>query len=275
MTLRTFHYRPHKALQPYIDRFWGWESSGTDLIVLPTVLPGTGAEFFFHYGTPFRRSTASQTETDIGQAHLLCVRQKPVELAPSTRIGFIAVRFRAGAVHRFIALPGCELLDSTWSAADVWGTAGAALAGRIRDAASTQQRVDLLQSFLFDQLRQHASDPLVEAAIACLYRDSAAMQVDAAAQLLGIGRRQLERRFLALTGQTPVDVRCTSRFQKTIRALLLDASADATDVALAQGYYDQAHFIRDFRAVAAAAPRQWLQAARAKTHFYNTPWRAS
>ncbi|HZW12954.1 MAG TPA: helix-turn-helix domain-containing protein [Noviherbaspirillum sp.] len=79
--------------------------------------------------------------------------------------------------------------------------------------------------------------------------------MNGSAQLLGIGRRQLERQFPALTGQTPIEVRPTSRFQKTVRTLLLDPAADTTDVALAQGYYDQAHFIRDYRAVVAASPR--------------------
>lgn len=275
MTLRTFHYRPHTALQPYIDRFWGWESSGNDTVALPTVLPGTGAEVFFHYGTPFRCITAAQAERSLGQAHLLCVRQKPLTLASTTHVGFIAVRFRAGAVHRFIGVPGADLLDSSLSVEDIWGAAGVALSHRICEASSTGERIDLLQSFLHNQLINHKPDPLIGTAVGWLYRNSAAISIDGVAQLLGIGRRQLERRFHALTGQTPVEVRRTSRLQKTIRAVLLNPSAKPADTALAQGYYDQANFIRDFSTMVGTSPQQWLQAARTKTHFYNTSWPAS
>ena len=271
MTLQTFYGRPHTVLQPYIDRFWGWESQGHEAIALPTVLPGTGAEFFFHYGTPFRgNEDVTSSSGEFGQAHLLCVRRTPLALAPSSNVGFIAVRFRAGAVHRFISVPGAELLDSNWSATDLWGAAGTTLAERIRDAASFSERMTHLQSFLARQLLVRRSDLVVEAAVACLYQNAATTTVAQLAQHLGIGRRQLERRFLALTGQTPVEVRRTSRFQKTVRSLLLDPSVTAADAALAHGYFDQAHFIHDFKALATISPQQWLRAARSKTHFYNT-----
>ena len=271
MPLRTFHLLPHKALQPYIDRLWGWETSADEVVALPTVLPGTGAELFFHYRTPFRRIAADRSVEPMSQMHLLCVRSAPVELVPSADIGFIAVRFRAGALHRFTGMPGGELIDTPCSAADIWGEQGKSLSARLGDAASKHQRATLLQSFLYERLMTRQSDPLVEAAVSLLYRDCAVLPIERLAEHMRIGRRQLERRFVAMTGQTPVEVRRVARFQKTVRTLLLDPSSNMADAALTQGYYDQAHFIRDFRTLVSTSPQRYLQAARMKTHFYNTP----
>ncbi|AZO32680.1 AraC family transcriptional regulator [Mesorhizobium sp. M1B.F.Ca.ET.045.04.1.1] len=76
--------------------------------------------------------------------------------------------------------------------------------------------------------------------------------------------------FASIAGQTPVEIRSLGRFQKTVRALMLNDSARTTDAALAYGYYDQAHFIRHFRELVAESPQRYLREARARTHFYNT-----
>lgn len=52
--MKTFHVLPAPALRPFVDRIWGWESTGGAPVPLPTLLPGTGAELYLHYGAPFR-----------------------------------------------------------------------------------------------------------------------------------------------------------------------------------------------------------------------------
>lgn len=268
--VRTFQLRPADCLRPYIDRIWGWEGEPGRRVALPTLLPGTGAEAFFHYRTPFRRAEAAI----LPHAHLLCVRRAPLALQPNDHLGFIAVRFRAGMLHRFTAVPAPELMDSARPLAELWGCEAAELAERIADADSFAARAQLVQDFLLRRLSCKPADRLVEQAVAAIYRDCADISIEHLAARLGSGRRQLERRFRQLTGQTPVEVRRVSRLQKTVRALLLDSSARCADTALAHGYYDQAHFIRDFRELAQDSPQRHIDAARMKSHFYNTPWRA-
>lgn len=268
--MRAFHILPTDALRPFIDRLWGWESVGNEFISLPTLLPGTGAELYFHYRTPFRYSTEKATETACDIAHLLCLRRKPMNLCAASDVGFIAVRFRAGMLHRFTDVPGNALLDQAHSVEDIWGTDGKMLALRVVGTNSLSERLQLIQAFLTAKLQDQPTDALVERAIARIYRECSAISIQQLAAQMNLGRRQLERRFLALIGQTPAEVRRLSRFQKTIRALMLDHQAHGPDLALAHGYYDQAHFIHDFRKLAMASPQRYLDAARAKTHFYNT-----
>ncbi|HXU94784.1 MAG TPA: helix-turn-helix domain-containing protein [Gallionella sp.] len=273
--MRTFHISPIDELCPFVDRLWGWESTGNAMIALPTLLPGTGAEFYFHYRTPFRHDTAQAGQCGLGAAHLLCVRRKPVDLCGARDVGFIAVRFRAGMLHRFVDIPGGELMDQPCSIEDLWGREGKALFERVAGADSLSDRSKLIQHFLLKKLRSLPADSLVERAVSRIYRDCSSMSIKQLASQMGIGKRQLERRFVALTGQTPADVRRLSRLQKTVRALMLDPSTRTLDAALANGYYDQSHFIHDFRELTGAPPQRHLEIARAKTHFYNTPIRAA
>lgn len=265
-----FHTRPLAQLAPCIDRLWGWESAAGETVRLPTLLPGTGAELYFHYREPFRYPSGEDAATACPPGHLFCVRRRPIHLLPSNGVGFIAVRFKVGMIHRFTDLPATEFLDRVLPLEDLWGTAGAAILRHLSYAGSRAEKLALIQDFLIRQLRSSPPDPVVETAMSALYRQSPGISVEGLAAGLHLSRRQLERRFFRLAGQTPSEVRCLSRFQRTVRQLLLDGSADPTDRALANGYFDQAHFIRDFRRLAGATPRQHLAEARAKSHFYNT-----
>lgn len=269
--MHKFHVQADAALQPFIDRLWGWESAPGEEVALPTLLPGTGAELYFHYGAPFRHLREAGAPLLCDAAHLLCLRRQPLPLCPGSDVGFIAVRFRAGMLPRFCDLPGREVHDRVLAVDDLWGRAGRALARRVAEAGSMAERLRLIQDFLQQRLRGESADALVEEAVALLYRESAAISIEQLAARLKIGRRQLERRFQAQTGQSPAEFRRLGRFQKTVRSLLLAPEALPLAAALAEGYYDQAHFCRDFSALACAAPGRFLAAARAKTHFYNTP----
>ena len=268
--MRTFSHFPSPELRPYVDRFWGWEAAEGETVSLPTVLPGTGAELFFHYRTPFSRIERGAAFA-LERSHLLCVRRAPVALARMEGVGFVAVRFRAGGLHRFVRTPGHELIDQQPRAQDLWGEPGRTLAAQVIDAASGHERVGLLQSFLLRQMENIVPDPLVSTAATQLYRHCSNLPIAQAASSLGIGRRQFERRFLQVTGLAPVEARRLARLQKTARMLLLDAGAACADAALAHGYYDQSHFIREFKSLAALPPLDFLAQARLKTHFYNTP----
>lgn len=268
--MKSFQMLPVAALRPFVDRYWGWEAVDDTPLALPSLLPGTGAELYLHYRAPFRYQLDASAVAECRPGHLFCLRRRGLALLPSAHVGFVAVRFRAGMLQRFTAVPGAELLDQVLAVEDIWGAAGRNLLARLESCTDLSQRIAVIQTFLLAQLRCESEDWLVEQAVALLYRQSATLSVQDLAAALDIGRRQLERRFLAATGQTPGEFRGACRFQHTLRQMLLSAAAKPVDVALANGYYDQAHFIRDFRRRANAAPQQWLRDAAGRTHFYNT-----
>ncbi|HZX30127.1 MAG TPA: helix-turn-helix domain-containing protein [Rhodocyclaceae bacterium] len=269
--MKTFQQLPDPALRPFVDRLWGWESVGPEVVQLPTLLPGTGAELYFHYGEPFRIETQGARPSAVDAGHLFCIRRNPIDLSPASGIGFVAVRFKIGMLHRFTTIPATELADCRLSVSDIWGASGADISRRLSLAGSHEQRIALIERFLLSHLRPESADPLVEQAMAMLYRQTFPFSVEALAGALGLGRRQLERRWKAFSGQSPGELKGLIRFQRTVRGLMLAPTANTADEALAWGYFDQAHFIHDFRRRAGLPPQQFLRFARGKTHFYNTP----
>jgi AraC-like DNA-binding protein len=143
------------------------------------------------------------------------------------------VRFRVGAAGVALGLPAAELRDVSLPLADVWGAA----ADRIeaRDAHELAAAVR----------RRGAADPLVRAAATGTPRER-----------LGIGDRQLRRRFLDAVGYGPKTLERILRFQRFLR--LAQDDTDLARLALDAGYADQAHLTRECTRLAGLPPAQLL-----------------
>ncbi len=84
--------------------------------------------------------------------------------------------------------------------------------------------------------------------------------------------RRVERRVRALTGTSPTQLACLSRFQRARDAIWADPSADLARLALEAGYSDQPHMTREFRKYSGQTParfarematrKRWLAANR-------------
>jgi AraC-like DNA-binding protein len=84
------------------------------------------------------------------------------------------------------------------------------------------------------------------------------------AQHCGLARRQFERRFKACTGFPPALFQRIARFQRTYRMLEDGTATSLTDIALAGGYFDQSHFIREFKRFSGLNPRDYFVKAPEK-----------
>ena len=255
-------WKPSAELAAHIERYWTWESGPGE--PLPTLLPGTGHDVYFHAGAPFGAAA--------GRAHLVCVRTRPWALEAAGRVAFTAIRFRMGALRHFCRVGAEELFDQSVAVEDLWGREGGRWAGRIVEAEDARERLELLNGQLARWLRIHRrGDDWVDAAAGRVYRGHAACRIEAVAAEMGVGRRRMERGFRAALGMSPKEFHRLARFQQTVRELLLAKSAAGLDAALAHGYYDQPHFIREFEAYAKVAPGAFLTPRNFASHFYNPP----
>ncbi|TGM08910.1 AraC family transcriptional regulator [Leptospira barantonii] len=74
---------------------------------------------------------------------------------------------------------------------------------------------------------------------------------------LGISQSKLEKDYKVFLGFSPKDYACLIRFRKAL--LLKNESSNLTDLAYRSGYYDQAHFIREFKKRTGQSPKRWFQ----------------
>ncbi len=246
--------RPSPGLAPWIECFWSIRA-GPGPSVINRVLPDGCSDLIVGVaGLP--------GATIVGTMRTALM----VPLAgPATLHG---VRFHPGAALRIFDTPLTELTDRRIPLQSLWGSAADEMSQALADAAGPAglgRAERLLTARLRAEARAHGDEALAERAVALFRRARGGIGVRNVAAALGVGERRLERAFDRSVGLSPQVLARVLRFRQAVRGL--DQAAGrlvswAGFAALA-GYADQAHFIRDFRALAGLTPAAYLRERRA------------
>jgi AraC-like DNA-binding protein len=169
----------------------------------------------------------------------------PVPVAVAKGELIAGVRLHPGAGGAALGVPADELRDRRAALEDLWGAAGRETGER----AASDPRA--LLAALRPRLAAAAPDPRVIAAARRL-GGAPATPVPALAAAVGLGERQLRRRFGAAVGYGPKTLARIARFRRAL-ALVRSGQPPAA-AAFAAGYADQAHMTREMRALAGSTP---------------------
>jgi len=261
-----WHLRPAARLQPYIDRYWGWEGRHP---LPPQLPPGTGSECVFHYGSPYLLDGKESP-----RAVLLCLRTRSIAIKENGAHGFVAVRFRGGSLRHFSGVPLAHLHDQHWPVQAIWGDEAELLTDRLALADGPAGRAALLDQFFLARLGCHEdrSGHGLDALLDTLYY-APGTSIDALAGQSGWTRRHFQRKFTDAYGLGPKQFARIARLGHALRMLALSPGMPALDAALRMGYFDQSHFIHDTRALAGHTPQAIITGMREMSHFYNPPSR--
>jgi len=168
------------------------------------------------------------------------------------------VRFRPGMSYGFLRLPGTEIADRSVPLSDVWKTAGKDLNARLGGASSAAECIRLIA----DALRALPEHGVVQRVSTAIVARCGQVRVDELASDAGMSARQLRRLFLEQIGLTPKYFSRVIRFRESVSRLGGTPLGDWTQVALDCGYYDQAHFINEFRELSGYRPSEFAALPR-------------
>ncbi|HTN86878.1 MAG TPA: AraC family transcriptional regulator [Sorangium sp.] len=152
----------------------------------------------------------------------------------------------------------------------IWGREAALVRERVLEAKTPEARLRALESALAARLLRPrappARDPAVDFALAAFADPSRACTVADVTGQLGMSAKRFIRSFTEQVGLTPKRYCRVRRFQQVISAIERGERVSWAGVAAACGYYDQAHFIHDFRAFAGLTPTEYVARRRERNH---------
>jgi transcriptional regulator GlxA family with amidase domain len=185
----------------------------------------------------------------------------------------LGVRFHPGAAFRVLGVAARELRDATALVHDVWGAVGRELAARVADTRSMQEALRVVDEELRSRaMRARPSDHRLRSSIEAIRETRGMISVRDLGERARVGERQLERLFDERVGIGPKMLARVVRLQTV--ALLVAAAQGRREswaaIAGQAGYADQAHMIRELRALAGVSPEEYA-AARAMSDSFNAP----
>ena len=167
----------------------------------------------------------------------------------------VAVKVKSGALGALLGVPARELRDQTINLEEVWGRGAARLAEQMQEAASAEQRLQLLQREL--RRRYLVSDRESRLALTVanvIERRGGKVRISALSQSAGVGRRALLQRFDDCVGLTPKQYVRIIRLRSMITALFARDTEDLSRLSIKYGFYDQSHMIHEFRDLLGISP---------------------
>lgn len=181
-----------------------------------------------------------------------------IDTAPQTAI--LGVHFKPGGAFPFFKAPAGELHNSLLCLDNLWASRAAEMRERVLQGPTPLARFQSLERFLMAQaVRPLARHPAVAFALRAFGDVAQAPSVSTVVERTGWSQRRFIEVFRDEVGLTPKLFCRVVRFQQVLRLLHLQREVDWTGVAMACGYYDQAHFIHDFRAFSGLSPTTYLR----------------
>jgi AraC-like DNA-binding protein len=183
------------------------------------------------------------------------------------------VHFKPGGAYPFLKLPGGEMHNQHVGLSDLWGAQAGEVREQLLASKTPRSKARVLEEALLAQL---AGPPERHPAVAfALNEFHGAPETQKVAEVryrIGLSARRFIELFRKEVGLAPKLFCRVRRFQKVLRQISVGRAVDWAEIALTCGYFDQAHFIHDFRAFSGINPSTYL--ADHTSHRNHVPIRA-
>jgi AraC-like DNA-binding protein len=167
----------------------------------------------------------------------------------------IGIHFKPGGAFPFFKLPTDELHNLHVSLEDLWGTKAKLLREQLMETPTPQAKLRILETWLLAQaykpLERHRA---VGFALELFRNIHAVPSIADVSEEIGISSRRFIQLFSSEVGLTPKLFCRVRRFQHVLQTLRAGTELDWVQIAADCGYYDQAHFIHDFKSFSGINP---------------------
>jgi AraC-like DNA-binding protein len=247
---------PCDQLLPYVKHLIISENENSTAY---KVLPDTALVMGFQYRGKLSYTDDGQ-ETALATAGITGLRDSYRVFNNTAGVGSVLVVFRENGAARFIRTPLHELFGESLSLEHFFDRAIlSAIEERLALAADDRAKISLIEGFLINQLSGQQPDILVARALEYIHASKGTIRMAELACLLNTSSSPLEKRFRQEVGASP------KKFSMVVRAQNVLAAMDNGKQHYAEylsGYYDQAHFIKDFKKFASITPEQYLKSLK-------------
>lgn len=255
---------PHPALRGHVRRLVGFREEA-DAPLQRLEMPGSTVTLIVGFegdgwaiGLPWAPFVAEHRYT----AFVAGLHGTAATTQQRGRVAGVQADLTPAGAHQLLSVSMGELAGRVATLTDGLGgdPATRTLSERLASAPGWAARLDLMEAWLTARLEMRApAGTEVTWAVARLRRSGGTLPIGTLAGELGWSRRHLAARFREQVGVTPKALARLLRFEQALEVLAADgAGTDLGRLALACGYYDQAHFNRDFRAFAGVTPTDYL-----------------
>lgn len=253
-------YQPHPDLASLVSCYWTLEVPAENDPERQRIIPDGCIEMAFILGDDIKRYTSQDDFILQPRAMVLGQTIEPFFIEPTGYVNTFAIRFYPYGFANFVTTPIKNLANKETPIELLFGENTAKkLEKQIIHATDSKQRIAIIENFLLDKLNDQTTiDNIVKHTLDALLSSNGTESITTILKEDLSKRRQLERNFKKQIGVSPKQLGKVIRLQTALKMLLNKKTNNLTNIAYESEYFDQAHFIKDFKEFTGINPKEFL-----------------
>jgi AraC-like DNA-binding protein len=251
-------FAPSKELSEFVKYYWTLDGEKEDTPLRNTIIPDGTMKMIFHYGDTYKHYSKNGESIVLPKCFLIGQLTQPYVIEPLGVTGSFVVRFKPNGFLPFATIPIKDIENTAVPLDKLFGNDGTEVGNKILNAKSTSERIEIIETFLLKLLADKKTiDHIVQSTIDTIFDTNGQFSVNEFSKNTNINRRQLTRKFSTTIGLSPKQLSKTIRIQAALKAMLNKEYTNLTNLAYENEYFDQAHFIKDFKEFTGLTPKEF------------------
>lgn len=264
--------KPTPNLAPYIKQYWGVEnvlSKGEQYV--HRIIPCGMSELMFYLG---ERPVVLKPQKKFNENVILSGLQKEYfDIQIANQINLFSISFHPQGLMKFFNIPLNKAYNQNIPLKYIDKVLEKELFPRMQDAETFEQRVEIINTHFTGMLAKNYANfefQRVSHIVNTIKSSKGLIDVDSLSREACLSRKQLERVFTKHIGSTPKQYLKTVRLQLSLQIKCKDKYRNLTQLAYDCGYYDQSHFINEFKTQTGYTPRQYFENYDSFSDFFES-----
>ena len=249
-------YKPHSHLSGYIECYWYAYSDRPPFRENESLIPDGTVELMFNFGENYFQVKDNE-KVEVKGSHIIGIRKKSLTISQTGKQHFFCIRFRLGGTYPFFKLPVYLFANEFYTLTELFDNQLNELEEKLYCARDNQTRVLLTDEYLLKKLQYQNEDFLFT--VKCMPIILRSGSVSKTAGDLNVNYKMLERRFKKVFGISPSELIKINRFNNAVLSMYSCKHPTLTSIAHSCGYFDQSHFIREFKQLTNFTPKEFLK----------------
>jgi hypothetical protein len=255
--------QPRPELRPFIGKMWVFENSGR----LPEedmklIVPNGMAKLVI----PFRNGLLGKYKdwyhlSKEASITLIGIADSPaiVDVEDDAPHGNIGIEFSPIGAYRFFRLRQTELKNKIFPLTDIFGKTAQDINERIANAEPVSEKIQIIQTYLLTLLLQSEPDLILDYCLRQIENSKGLVTVTELEKKTGYSSRWLYEKFMEKVGLSPKNLSSVTRFMQFYEAGAKNPTPDFFKKDVYNYFYDQAHFIKDFKRFTGYSPSKFIK----------------
>ena len=252
-------YQPHPDLSALVNFYWTLEVPYDPNNQKQKIIPDGFVEMTFNLADGIKRYTSENDYVVHPACMVMGQRTKSYFIEPLGNVNSFAICFFPYGFASFMNSPLENLVDKEMPISAFLKEAEAhKMEQNMINASDTKERIRIIEDFLLKKLQEtNTIKHIVKTTVDALLSSDGKTNISALSENDQSKRRQLERHFKKQIGISPKQLGKVIRLQAALKMLLNDTE-NLTNIAYENDYFDQSHFIKDFKEFIGTTPSAFL-----------------